>query len=223
MRRRLLVAGLTGAAFLPRRADAAPPYPLFYTDAAPFKAALAAAKDEPLQQHVTGLTVPHHLLAADLIAQALRLASRGKYRRLVVISPDHFKRGKTPFSTTRRSFTTPLGAVAADVAAARSLISSCPLVSESALFSHEHGVQAVLPFAAHFFHGVPVLAIVCGIRTGITEWRALAAALEPLLDDDTLLIQSTDFSHYLSAGEAARRDTETLRVLSPAIHRASPT
>src|SRR5688572_11415154 len=111
MRRRLFVSGLAGTAFLPRRAKAAPPYPLFYTDAAPFRASLAAVRDQPLTQRITGITVPHHLLAADLIAQAFRLASRGKYRRLVLISPDHFKRGKTPFSTTTRRFTTPLGAV----------------------------------------------------------------------------------------------------------------
>jgi poly-gamma-glutamate synthesis protein (capsule biosynthesis protein) len=36
----------------------------------------------------------------------------------------------------------------------------------------------------------------------------------PLLGPDTLLVQSTDFSHYLTAPEARRRDQETLRVLS---------
>ncbi len=46
------------------------------------------------------------------------------------------------------------------------------------------------------------------------DWDALVSTLAPLLTPDTLLVQSTDFSHYLTAPEARRRDQETLRVLS---------
>ena len=42
----------------------------------------------------------------------------------------------------------------------------------------------------------------------------MARTLTPLLTPDTLLVQSTDFSHYLTQSEARRRDQETLRVLS---------
>ena len=39
---------------------------------------------------VTGITVPHHLLAADLIARGFWAASAGQYDRIILISPDHF-------------------------------------------------------------------------------------------------------------------------------------
>ena len=46
------------------------------------------------------------------------------------------------------------------------------------------------------------------------DWDALAETLVPLLNPETLLVQSTDFSHYLPQPEARRRDQGTLLVLS---------
>ena len=47
-----------------------------------------------------------------------------------------------------------------------------------------------------------------------SQWDSLAQTLAPLLTSDTLLLQSTDFSHYLPWPQARRYDQETLRVLS---------
>ena len=89
-----------------------------------------------------------------------------------------------------------------------------PLVTESSLFSHEHGVQALLPFIAHYFPRALIVPIAIRHSSRPADWDALARTLAPLLAPDTLLVQSTDFSHYLTAPEARRRDQETLRVLS---------
>lgn len=192
------------------------PYPLFYTDPAVFVTALkkTAASVTPLSSKVTGVTVPHHLLALDLITDTLRLAQAGKYERILLLSPDHFKRGTTAFSTTRRDFLTPLGRVEVDNDAASALL-ACPLITESNLFSHEHGVQAILPAVARCFPGVPVVPVALGVRSTPAEWAALLPYLEKLArEKPTLIIQSTDFSHYLSQPVAMRRDEETLRMLT---------
>jgi poly-gamma-glutamate synthesis protein (capsule biosynthesis protein) len=47
-----------------------------------------------------------------------------------------------------------------------------------------------------------------------SQWDSLAQTLAPLLTADTLVLQSTDFSHYLPWPQARRHDQETLRVLS---------
>src|SRR6266480_1113638 len=59
--------------------------------------------------HVSGITVPHHLVAANLIARAFRLVEGGKFAKVVILSPDHFKRATRPFATTRRDFDTVYG------------------------------------------------------------------------------------------------------------------
>ena len=213
MRRRQFLSGIATAAAA-GRAAAEPPHPAIHPDAAFFRRALREGRAEPLAARITGLTVPHHLLAADLIARAFHLASGTRVRRVVILTPDHFKRSPVPFAVTRRGFSTVFGLLPAWQEGAGALTAEPSLVAESSLFTHEHGVQSLLPFIAHHFPGTPVLAVACGIRTTLTEWQALADLLAPLLDEGTLLVQSTDFSHYLTARDAAAHDAETLRVLA---------
>ena len=188
-------------------------FPPFYPEAQPFLSAIGQTKGAPLAQRVTGLTVPHHLLAADLMAEAFVLASRQDYRRIIILSPDHFGRSPTPFAVAIRNFQTVMGEVSIDAAAVDHLREN-PLVSPSNLFSHEHGVRAILPFLAHYFPRARVVPIAIHRSSQPSQWDALAQTLAPLLTPDTLLLQSTDFSHYLPWAQARQYDQETLRVLS---------
>ena len=196
--------------------DAAAPtgaFPPFYPEAQPFRSAIGLTQSPPLPHRITGLTVPHHLLAADLIAGAFALASGQDYRRIIILSPDHFQRSRTPFAVAIRNFQTVMGEVPIDAAAVDRLREN-PLVSASNLFSHEHGVRALLPFVAHYFPRARVVAVALHRDSQPSQWDSLAQTLAPLLTSDTLLIQSTDFSHYLPWPQARRYDQETLRVLS---------
>jgi len=196
--------------------DAAAPrgaFPPFYPEAQPFRRAIGLTRNTPLAQRLTGLTVPHHLLAADLIAGAFALASGQAYRRIIILSPDHFQRSSTPFAVAMRDFQTVMGEVAIDAPAVARLREN-PLVSGSNLFSHEHGVRALLPFVAHYFPGARVVAVALRRDSQPAQWDSLAQTLAPLMTSDTLVLQSTDFSHYLPWQQARRYDQETLRVLS---------
>jgi len=188
-------------------------FPSLYDDSHPFLSAIEKSKGPAFSQRITGITVPHHLVAADLIAEAFCRASRGKYGRIVILSPDHFRRSKTPFCVTRRHFRTVLGTVNADREAILRLLQN-PLVSESELFSHEHGVQALLPFIAHYFPDSKVVPVAIRMDSKPEEWDSFALSVAPILSSETLVVQSTDFSHFLTQAEAKERDQETLRVLS---------
>ena len=189
------------------------PFPPFYPEAQPFLSAMRQTKSAPLAHRITGLTVPHHLLAADLIASAFALASGQNYRRIIILSPDHFGRSSTPFAVSIRNFQTVMGEVGIDDDAVARLREN-PLVSASNLFSHEHGVRALLPFVAHYFPRARIVAVAIRRDSRPAQWDSLAQTLVPLLTADTLLLQSTDFSHYLPWPQARQFDQETLRVLS---------
>jgi AmmeMemoRadiSam system protein B len=193
----------------------APPasFPPLFADPQPFLAAIRKSRAQPRPQRITGLTVPHHLLAADLLADACAAVSRQHYRRIVILSPDHFSRSRTAFAVTGKNFQTALGTLFSDQTAIRHLLTN-KLVAVSELFSHEHGVQALLPFLAHYFPQAKIVPLAISQAAKPADWEALAQTLTPLLDSDTLMIQSTDFSHFLPPAEARRRDQETLRVLS---------
>ena len=190
-------------------------FPPFYPEAGIFEDALVAtASVAPSQTPLTGLVVPHHLVAPGLIAGGLRLASGGSYRRIVLLHPDHFDRAPAPFATTRRGFSTVLGPVPGDPAGATALLNSGAPVDDACLFGEDHGIRASLPFVAATFPGVPVLPVAVAIDSGRGDWDTLAGALEPLAGPETLILQSTDFSHYLPLHEARRRDQQTLNVLA---------
>ena len=195
-------------------ASKSPPFPRLYTDKSLFLRAMEKARAvPPWTGRVTGLTLPHHLLAADLMAESLAGLRGQRYERIILISPEHYKRGKTPFSVPGRDFLTCLGPVPLDRAGAAALLAN-PLVSSSNLFSHEHGVRALLPFLAAMFPDTPVLPVALSVSSDREQWDSLAQSLLPLLTENTLLLQSTDFSHYLTWPEAAIKDGETLRVLA---------
>lgn len=190
------------------------PFPVLYKDKSIFLRALERAEGTaPRPGRVTGLTLPHHLLAADLMASGLFGLRGREYDRIILLSPDHFKRGKTPFTVPARSFHTCMGFVSLDREAAAALLNN-PLVSESNLFSHEHGVRSLLPFIAATLPDTPVLPVSLGISSTREDWDSLADSLLPLLTEKTLVLQSTDFSHYLSWEEARCKDAESLRVIA---------
>lgn len=216
--RRSMTAGmlalLTAARTRRARAQATRFAPLI-DDPIPFQSALE--KERPakrLKTPVTGVTVPHHLLAADLIARGIWAAAENRYSRIIIMSPDHFRRSHKPVATSTRGFDTPLGPVDVDLEAVRSLVGQADLVEESDLFSWEHGVLAILPFVAKLFPGVPVVPLTFGIGTSRQQWDAMVALLKPIASQTTLVVQSTDFSHYLLPGTARDRDQETLNIIA---------
>lgn len=200
-----LLAGPAAAAdnpFLPAR------------DPAPLLAAIAAetpAFTPP--PGVTGISVPHHLLAADLIARGFWAASAGDYDRIILISPDHFRKVSGAFATTRAPLDTVFGPIAPDLATIDALAAS-PLVEILPTIEAEHGVMAVAPFAAHFFPDAEIVPVLASIYSREADWAEMAALLQPLLTPRTLVVQSTDYSHYRPVGEAVLRDQETLAAIA---------
>ena len=189
------------------------PLPPPFAQGEPFLKAIRKTAAKPLAVKITGLTLPHHLLAADLMAEALARLAPQKYERIVILSPDHFSRSRTAFAVTPRNFGTPWGTLRTDQTAVRHLLEN-KLVSVSGLFSHEHGIQALLPFLAYYFPQARIVALAIHRSAKPQDWDSLAQTLAPLLTADTLVIQSTDFFHYLPLTEARRQDQEPLRALS---------
>ena len=208
-----LLAGPSGAA--PVCPPATDDFGTFYRDAAPFEKAIARVADfEPSNVRLSGITVPHHLVADHLVALGFRAASGFAYKRIVVLSPDHFFQAGKMFATTRRGFQTVFGPVATDVDAVGKLLEGHGFIEESCLFGKEHGVAAMLPFLKHYFPSATILPVAISIKAGRRDWDRMADALLPLIDKDTLIVESTDFSHYLPQSVARGFDQQTLNIVA---------
>jgi poly-gamma-glutamate synthesis protein (capsule biosynthesis protein) len=214
-----LLAALFASMSHARAAAACPPgdadYPPFYDSSDMFDRAIDKVRDYPPSNvRLTGITVPHHLLADRLVALGFKAASGQSYKRIVILTPDHFRKTDKPFATTRRGFDTVKGKVATDVDAVSRLLEAGDWIEENCLFDKDHGIRAMLPFVKHYFPEAAVVPIAISIHAGRADWDRMADALAPLVDGDTLIVESTDFSHYLPQHEARRFDQQTLNILA---------
>ena len=188
----------------------------FYTDAAPFEAAIADTADMPSSiAALSGLTIPHHLVAAHLMAEGLRLSAGHRYQRIILLFPDHFRALDRPFGTLRSGFDTVLGAVGTDRFSVDSLLAQRQLgLEEQCALADDHGLRALLPFVSRFHPGTAIVPIGVAARSTRADWDRLVEALAPLAGSETLILQSTDFSHYLPHYRARQHDQQTLNVLA---------
>ena len=217
----LVVIGALGILtnrFLPRAsadAVAAPLEPIAaqYTDPSLFLSLIKQSKTEPSSSVVTGITVPHHLLATDLIATGFKFASNSNPNQVVILSPDHFNLGDTNVSTGARNFSTVFGELATDTSAVQSL-EALPFVHDQTFFYREHGVQAELPFVKHFFPNAKIVVIAIKESTPKAQVSELVDVLKRVITPNSLIVQSTDFSHYLTPSEAGEYDEQTLAALA---------
>lgn len=162
---------------------------------------------------VTGISVPHHMLAGDLIARGFWAASRGNYKRIILISPDHFHRVEREFAVDPQNISTVFGELKTDTTEIKKLSANSKLFEQLDL-SQEHGLHALAPFIKRFFPDAAVIPIAASNKTKKADWDKAVAMLSSMVDNDTLIIQSTDYSHFRSVADAAARDQEALSVIA---------
>ncbi len=165
-------------------------------------------------RRLSGITVPHHLLAAGLIAQAFQAVESGRIKKVIVLFPDHFKRSSLPFATTDRPFDTVFGRVESSLPDVRTLLGARRLVGRSDLFERDHGIGAIVPFIRHYLPDARIIPIAVALRSQQADWDQLVAVLHSIVTEETLVVQSTDFSHYLPLEQATQRDQEVLNILA---------
>jgi len=157
----------------------------------------------------SGLTAAHAALAIE----------RNRFRRVVLIGPDHRVGFQYAAVTLASRWQTPLGEV--PIGDLRSLVQQRPewFTSVPAADDNEHCLEVILPFLQVRLSQFELIPLVLGP----CDTEGMARAIETLLQAPrTLLVVSTDLSHYLDYGAAVHRDRETLdRILSldPQWHR----
>lgn len=162
----------------------------------------------------SGVKIPHHLFASRLIALGLWQAAGRVVSRIILIGPDHFGAAVAPASLSRSSFMTSFGKIDIDTGAVDRLLRDRSLFATSDLFRNEHSILALLPFIKYIFAEASVIPVALSLADDEMTCNRIVRAIRPLISTETLVIQSTDFSHYLSHHDAQRRDQETLNILA---------
>lgn len=186
--------------------------PALYRQLETFDRAIAVAGEisKPVDG-VQAVVAPHHLLAADVIATVLGYVAQRELRRIVLLSPDSFRRAPGGYHVASLPIQTVFGTSSPDLEGAAELKAAPAPIS---LFRDEHGLHAILPFLVKRFPGVPTLPVIIGANADEEAVGRLEHGLRELTGPDTLIVLSGDFSHYLPLEQAVARDQETLNILA---------
>lgn len=177
---------------------------------------LAAAASRERAPAPKALIAPHagYVYSGPIAASAyaqLR-SQRGRIRRVVLLGPVHRVPVRGLALPGADRFATPLGDVRVDAAAAAAL-RDLPQVLESRLaHSAEHSLEVQLPFLQRLLGEFSLVPLAVGEATA----EEVAVVLERLWGgEETLIVVSSDLSHYLPYDSARRIDRDTVeRLLS---------
>jgi AmmeMemoRadiSam system protein B len=153
----------------------------------------------PDPRPVAGLIAPHagYVYSGAVAARGFRILGRSGATRVVVLGPSHYVGFRGAVVPDAESYRTPLGAVPLDVGALRDLASRPGVALDTRPFEREHSLDAEIPFLQRVldpgFRLVPVLVGSSGDRS---DARRVAEALEPLLVAGTVIVVSSDFTHF---------------------------
>lgn len=118
-------------------------------------------------------------------------------RRLVILAPNHRVRLERPALSGAAAFATPLGPVAVDTAAVARLAAGGAFAVDDHAHRDEHAIEIQLPLAQRCWQAAcPAIVPVLVPRLEPAARAAAAAALADIVDDGTLLLVSTDLTHY---------------------------
>ena len=158
------------------------------------------------------LIVPHAgyiysgAIAATAYAALRPIAAH--IRRVVLLGPTHRVAVRGLALPEADAFDTPLGQVMLDTAAART-IAHLPQVTVSAqAHALEHSLEVQLPFLQSILPDFTLLPLAVGMASA----EEVAEVLDALWGgEETLIVISSDLSHYLPYATAQRVDGETVQ------------
>lgn len=156
------------------------------------------------------MIVPHHLFASSYIAEMFASQQSTQIDRVIIIAPDHFGQLKGSFGTSVLPWKTPYGFLYADKQGIAQL--DGVVGKDDRAFDFEHSVSALIPFVKQSFPRAYVMPILVSENAREVEIAQLIMDLP--ITDNTLVVGSFDFSHYLPQNVATYHDIlaqETLR------------
>ena len=194
---------------------------------------LADAKPEPVK-NLRGLVCPHagYAYSGKTAAFGYKLLEGSTFKTVIVMGPTHhaiFRGGALPDAD---AFETPLGIIpisskTAELAKRKPFAVNpeadvhrpewwrlspqrLPPFGKDTPHTWEHSVEVQLPFLQRVLKEFSVVPIVFGE----VDPQAAAKAVAEVLDDQTLLVASSDLSHYHPYDEAKKLDSMSVRAVA---------
>lgn len=186
---------------------------------------LQAAQQQtpPLPVPPKAIVVPHagYIYSGSTAARAYAALAplRHTIRRVVLLGPVHRVAVRGLALPGTEAFATPLGQLVVDQAAVAAVASLPQVVTRPQAHALEHSLEVQLPFLQTVLSDFKLLPLAVGDATPAEVAEVLQAVWGGL---ETLIVISSDLSHFLPCATAQARDRDTvqriLQLLGPLSH-----
>ncbi len=183
---------------------------------------LARVPAAPAPQRLVALVAPHagYIYSGPVAAHSYALLKGRKYGRVVVIAPSHYEAFDLSAIYDGDAYATPLGSVPVDKEFAAKLAAQNPRLLRLSSSGHtpagqqgEHALEVQLPWLQRVLGDFKLVPVIMGDQRYESS-RALGVALAKLAGPETLIVASSDLSHFHTYDEASALDRKTLNAIS---------
>ncbi len=175
--------------------------------------ALLSQAETSRQAGPLGLIAPHagYMYSGPVAANAFApvAASGNVFERVLLIGPPHYVPVSGVAAPSAGAFATPLGEVEVDRDAIAALIEAGLVTIDDRAHAPEHSLEVELPFLQAVLGRFTVIPLLIGDAAP----EHVAAIVGAALDERSLLVVSTDLSHYLDYASARVRDVATAETI----------
>jgi len=148
---------------------------------------------------VSALIAPHagFVYSGAVAAQGFRHLDEGAFDRVILLGPSHYAAVEGACVPRAATYVTPLGEVPIDSEACRELGDRPGFQRDDEPFRPEHSLEAEIPFLQRRLRdGWSVVPVLVGMFDRPSGAARIAGGLRPLLAPRTLVVVSSDFTHY---------------------------
>lgn len=169
-------------------------------------------KKEPSGK-ISGGIIPHHLLAAPLIAGFFAGLKSENPDTVILIGPNHHDIGKGNILSSQYHWQTLFGDLLPDKVRIDRLTTSKRVLIDEDVFETEHAIYPITAFIKKTWPKTKIIPLIIKSGTTREECDALIAGLRSVWSDKSMIIASVDFSHYLSSDQADKFDLESIKAI----------
>jgi AmmeMemoRadiSam system protein B/AmmeMemoRadiSam system protein A len=176
----------------------------------------------PLEGDLVALISPHagYPYSGSVAAYGYSKLKRNQFQRVVVISPSHIDSFQGAAVYNGDGYETPLGIIPVDIEFAKALSEKSSRIQYSdrghktgMMGRGEHALEVQLPFLQVVLGEFKLVPIIMGEQS-IETCRSLSRALADLIiEQDTLIVASSDLSHFHSYDEAVELDRKVTNAI----------
>ena len=172
------------------------------------------------KNRIYGIVSPHagYVYSGAVAANGFYEISSVDFQDVIMVGPNHYGIGSSVAAMKEGSWETPLGDVEINSELAEEISKrSSTLGFDDDAHSRDHCLEVQLPFLQYIKHDFRIVPIVLISQRSDTAFDLGNAISETITEksamDSTLLIASSDFTHYEPNSEAHRKDGELIKAI----------